>query len=131
MRRRLVERRDAARRSHHERLREARPRDSLAQRAKIARDDGTEIGVDRRRRRPLVLAKLRRDLVRSDDARFRQPAPQLLRDRTLVISITKRKQQADRDCFGLERHVTAVTASIDFHDLNPEHCRIVILRLRG
>ena len=81
----LLERRNAARRPHHERLRQTGGRSPFAETLEIPRDDRPEICVDGGRRCPLVLAKLGRDLVRGDHPCARQPAPQLGRDRALVI----------------------------------------------
>ena len=67
------------------------------ERLEIAREDRPEIGVDRRRRGALVLAELGRDLVRGDDPRAGQAAPQLVRDRLLVARVAEREEQADGD----------------------------------
>ena len=82
----LVDRGDAARRAHDERLGQARLAAARRERAQVARDDRAEVRVRGGRRRALVLAELGRDLVRRDDVRVREPPPQLLRDRTLVRS---------------------------------------------
>ena len=97
MRRRLRERGEPARGAHHQRLRQSRARRRAAERLQVPSDHRPEVGVDRGRRRPLVLAQLGRDLVRGDDARPRQPPPQLLRDRPLVRGVAEREEQADRD----------------------------------
>ena len=103
MRRRLVELRDAARRAHDERRGQPGARRSARRaRAGSARHDRPEVRVDRRRRRALVLAELRRDLVRRDDVRVRQAAPHLGGDRALVRRVAVRVEQADRDRLGVE-----------------------------
>ena len=69
----------------------------VAERLEVPRDHRPEVGVDRRRRGPLVLAELGRDLVRGDDVRAGQPPPQLLGHRPLVRGVAEREEQADRD----------------------------------
>ena len=97
MRGRLGERGEPARGAHHERLRQSRAGRRAAERLQVPRDHRPEIGVDRGRRGPLVLAQLGRELVRGDDARARQAPPQLLRDGPLVRGVAEREKQADRD----------------------------------
>jgi hypothetical protein len=93
----LRRRRDAAGRAHHERLREPGACAGAGKRLEVAGHDRPEICVCRSRRRALVLAELRRDLVRRDDACVRQAPPQLLGDRTLVRVVTVSVQEADGD----------------------------------
>ena len=94
---RLSESRDPARGPHHERLGQPGRRAGAPERLEVAGDGRPEVGVDGRRRGPLVLAELRRDLVRRDDASARQSPPHLRGDRTLVRRIAKGEEQADRD----------------------------------
>ena len=63
---------------------------------------GPEVRVDRGRRRALVLAELGRDLVRGDDARPGQAAPQLLGDLALVARVAEREEEADGDGLGVD-----------------------------
>ncbi len=97
MRGRLRERGEPARGAHHQRLRQSRAGRRAAERLQVPSDHRPEIGVDRGRRRPLVLAQLGRELVRGDHARPGQPPPQLLGDRPLVRGVAEREEQADRD----------------------------------
>ena len=69
----------------------------------VPRGHRPEVRVGRGRRRALVLAELRRDLVRGDDVRIRQPPPQLLGDRALVLRMPVRVQQADGHGLRVER----------------------------
>src|SRR5439155_12146668 len=92
---RLVQRRDAARGAHDERFRETSAPAGLGERAEIACTDGTEVRVGCRRRGTLVLAELRRHLVRRDHVYSGQPAPELLRNRLLGGGIAAREEQAD------------------------------------
>ena len=98
---RLVDTRDSTRRTHHERLGKPGVRARGREPLQVRGNRRPEIGVDRGRRGALVLAKLRRDLVRRDHAGGGHPAPQLLRDRALVRRIAEREQQADRDGLGV------------------------------
>ena len=97
MRGRLGERREPAGGAHHERLGQSRRGRGALERLEVAGDRRPEVGVDRRRRGSLVLAQLGRELVRGDDPRARQAAPQLLRHRALVRRVAEREQQADGD----------------------------------
>ena len=81
--------------------------------AEVARDDRPEVGVDRGRRRPLVLAELGRDLVRGDDARVRQPPPQLVGDRPLVRRVAEREEEADRDRLRVQRPAASEVERLD------------------
>ena len=78
------------------------PTAAARERAQVARRDGPEVRVGRGRRRALVLAELRRDLVRGDDVRVRQPPSQLVGDGALVVGVAVRVQQADGDRLGVE-----------------------------
>ncbi len=100
--RRLVGSDDAARRAHDERWRQAGSRRAGRESAKVPRADRPEVRVRGRRRRPLVLAELRRYLVRRDDVRVGQAAPQLGRDGELVAWITEREERADGNGLGIE-----------------------------
>ena len=60
VRRRLLERRDAAGRAHHERLRQAGLGAARRERPQVAAEQRPEVRVRRRRRRALVLAELGR-----------------------------------------------------------------------
>ena len=68
---------------------------------RYARRDGREVRVDRGRRGALVLAELRRDLVRRDDVHAGIPPPQLLRHRELVRRIAEGEEQAHRHRLGV------------------------------
>ena len=87
---------DAARRPHDERRRQSRSRRTRCESAEVACAERTEVGVGSRCRCPLVLAKLRRDLVRRDDVCFREASSQLAGDRRLVGRVAEREQRADR-----------------------------------
>jgi hypothetical protein len=63
MRRCLVQRGQPARRAHDERWRKRGPGTGVRERAEVAREHRSEIGVDGRRRSALVLAELRCHLV--------------------------------------------------------------------
>ena len=102
MRRRLVHRRDAARRAHDERLGQTGLGRRRRERPQIAGRDGTEVRVGGGRRRSFVLTELRRDLVRRHDVRVRQPAAQLVRDGALVLGVAVRVQEAHRDRLRVE-----------------------------
>ena len=102
VRRGLVERREAARRAHHERLRQLGRGACLGEGAEIAREHRAEVGVDRRRRGALVLAELRRDLVRGDDVRVRVAAAQLGGDGALRLAVAEREEQRDGDRVGVD-----------------------------
>ena len=102
MRGRLGRARDAARRAHHERLREPGRHARARERTEVAACDRPEVRVRGRRRRALVLAELRRDLVRGDDVRVREPAPQLVGDGALVRRVAVRMEQADGDSVGVD-----------------------------
>src|SRR5207237_385492 len=65
-------------------------------------EERPQIRVDNRRRRPLVLAKLRGDLVRRHDVRFRIPQPELLDHSALVPGMPEREEEADADRLGVE-----------------------------
>ena len=80
----LVDRGNATRGEHHERLRKSRLVSGSRERAEVAADDRREICIGSGRRRALVLAELRRDLVRRNDVHPRMPRPQLLRDCALM-----------------------------------------------
>src|SRR6266511_1831793 len=97
MRGRLGDGRDAPGGAHDQRLGQARLCRPLGQRVQVTLEHGTEIGVDSGRGGSLVLAELGCDLVRGDDARSRQPSPQLAYDRLLVARVAKREEEADRD----------------------------------
>ena len=97
MRRGLVDRSDAARGEHHDRLGQPRLGRRAGERAQVARRDRPEVGVGGGRRRALVLPELGRDLVRGDDVDAGMAPPQLRRDRLLVRRIAEREQQADGD----------------------------------
>ena len=102
---------DAARRPHDERRRQSRSRRARCESAEVACAERAEVGVGGRRRCPLVLAKLRRDLVRRDDVCFREAPPKLAGDRRLVGRVAEGEQRADSHRLGsirqrveLERH---------------------------
>ena len=97
MRRRVVDRGHSARREHHERLRQAAGLRRVPERAQIPRCHRCEVRVGGRRRRALVLAELRRDLVRCNDMHPGMPRSQLPRHKLLVRRIAEREEQADRD----------------------------------
>jgi hypothetical protein len=102
---RVSDRGDAARGEHHERLRELSRCARLGETSQIATHERCQIRVDRRRRGPLVLAELGRDLVGSDDVRRRKSLPKVLDDMTLVGRVPKREEEAHRDRLGVElRH---------------------------
>ena len=102
---RFGERRRTARRAHDERLGKTGPGAPHRERSQVPRRDGPKVGVEDGRRGTLVLAKLRRTLVRRDDVRIREAAAQLIRDEALVRRISKREQEAHRDRFCLDvRH---------------------------
>jgi hypothetical protein len=103
MRSSLVDRGNAARRAHDERLRKPRRLRSSAESAQVPGRDRAEVGVDGRRRRALVLSELRRDLVRGDHMCGRQPPPHLVGHSLLVRSVAKREEEADRNRLGVER----------------------------
>ena len=88
---------DAARREHHDRLGQPRVRRRARERVEIRRRHRREVRIDRRRRGALVLAELRRDLVRRDDVHAGIPPPQLLRHRDLVRRVAEGEEQAHRD----------------------------------
>ena len=94
---RLLERREAARGAHHERCRKPCIGTRSPERAEVVREDGAEVRVHSGRRRALVLAELRRDLVRRDDVRGRIATPQLLGDTTLGLGVAEREEERDGD----------------------------------
>ena len=77
------------------------PRPTRDASARKYRAQSTEVRVGGRRRGPLVLAKLRSDLVRGDYVRFRQALSQLIGDRRLVNG-SEREERADSDGLGVE-----------------------------
>ena len=144
---RLRGRRHAARRAHHQRLRQACRCARAGERIEVPRDDRAEVRICCRRRRTLVLPELRRDFVRGDDARVREPPPQLVRDGALVPVLPVGVKQADRDRISLdlrqrrkvERLQLAVrphpsvhpVAALERHErLRPVRARPVELRAR-
>ncbi len=98
----LLDRRDAAGRSHDERRAEPRPAAAIAEGPKVASRAWPEVGVRRSRRGALVLAELGRHLVRGHHVCARQPAPNLGCDRPLVRRVPEREEQADRDRLRVE-----------------------------
>ena len=94
---RLLERGDTARRAHDQRHGQPRLLAARGERPQIAPEQRTEVRVRGRRRRPLVLPKLRRRLVRGDDVCLRMPAAQLRHDRALVRRVAEGEEEADRD----------------------------------
>ena len=77
--------------------RQARLARTVGERPQVSRRNRREIRVRGGRRGALVLAELRRDLVRRDDVHTGMPLAQLGRDRSLVRRVAKREQQTDRD----------------------------------
>ena len=102
MLRRLAQRCDTARGTHDERRGQARGLSGGAERAEVARDDGTEVRVGSGRRGTLVLPKFRRHFVRGDHVCVRQPAPELFGDRTLVRRVAVGMQETDRNGIGID-----------------------------
>ena len=94
---RLRQRRQAAARLHHQRLRQPMGGRLLTQRPQIATGRRPQVGVDRRGRCALVLAVLGRQLVRRDHEHTFQPRAQELRHTALVLRVRVGVQQADRD----------------------------------
>ncbi len=92
----LLERRDSARGAHHLRGRELRFGARARKGSEVAGQDRPQVRVDRRRRCALVLAELRRDLVRGDDVQRRIAATDLVRDGLLGAGIAEGEQQAHR-----------------------------------
>ena len=97
MRRSLADRRHAARREHHERLGKSPFARRAGKRTQVARRDGREIRVGRRRRCAFVLPELWRDLVRRDDVHAWMPRTQLVAHRNLVPRVAEREEEAHRD----------------------------------
>ena len=89
-----VRRGHAARGAHHQRLGHICSRARAREAPQVAGEHRAEVRVDRGRRGALVLAELRCYLVRGDDVRARHPAPQLGRDRPLVVGPVEREEQA-------------------------------------
>ena len=71
----LVERREPSGRPHDERHGQAGGPAGALERAQVRGHDRAEVRVDGGGRRPLVLAELRRDLVRRDDVGVREAPP--------------------------------------------------------
>ena len=67
----LGKRGHASRGPHHERLGQPRFRRPGGERLEVTRGDRPEVGIDRGRRRALVLPELWRDLVRGDHVHSR------------------------------------------------------------
>ena len=103
MGRRVVGVDDAARRSHHERLRQAGGAARLAERAEVASARRPEVGVRGDGRGALVLAELGRDLVRGDDVGRGVGLAQMVRERALVRGIAEGEEEADGDRLALDR----------------------------
>ncbi len=99
---RFGDRRDAAGRAHDERLGKAGVRAARREAVEVPRERRPEVRVDRSRRSTLVLAELRCDLVRRDDPRPGQPAPQFGGDLALVARVAEREEQADGDRLGVD-----------------------------
>ncbi len=102
MRSGLFERRDPARRAHHEGLRQPLRVAALAEGAQIPGDRRAEVRVDRGRRRALVFAELGSDLVRCDHVRGRKTSAKLLRDAPLVLRVPVGVEETDRDRLGVD-----------------------------
>jgi hypothetical protein len=97
MRGRLVEGRQPARRAHDQRCRKGCLRASLCKRAQIAAQHRTEVRVDRRRGRALVLQELGGDLVRGHDVGVRVAPTELRRHGPLRLAVAKREEERDGD----------------------------------
>ena len=112
MRRRFVERRDAARRAHDERLRQARlararPRARAGSRATTGPRYASAAVVDAR-------SYSRNSGATSCDATTcasGMPPPQLVGDRALVRRVAEREEQADRDRLGVRRPAASSRSS--------------------
>jgi hypothetical protein len=102
MGRSLGDRRNAARGAHDERLGKAGLGTARGEAVEVPGERRPEVRVDRRRRRALVLAELRGDLVGGDDPRVGQPAPQLGGELALVTLVAEREEQADGDCVSID-----------------------------
>ena len=70
--------------------------------AEVAREHRAEVGIDRGRRRALVLPELRRHFVGRDDVSIRVAAAQLARHRLLGGVVSKGEEQRDGDRLGLD-----------------------------
>ena len=78
------------------------PRAGFGEPAQVAREHRAEVGIDRRRRRALVLAELRRHFVGRDDVSIRIAAAQLARHRLLRGVVPKGEEQRDGDRLGID-----------------------------
>ncbi len=93
----LLDRCDSAGGAHHERLGEPCLASRQPEGAQVARDDRPEVCVGGGRRAPLVLAELRRHLVRGNHVGLGVATAELPSDGLLVRGILEREQQADGD----------------------------------